>query len=66
MPVMSPEHSLTPSRLKQSRCNPKRVEMLFAHLKRNKAWALRSRGPRGAQDEFTLGAIAQNLAGLRS
>jgi hypothetical protein len=40
----------------------KRVEMLFAHLKRIlKLGRLRLRGPRSAQDEFTLAAIAQNL-----
>jgi len=49
----------------QSRRNRKRVEMLFAHLKRILRLArLRLRGPRGAQDEFTLGAIAQNLRRL--
>jgi len=41
------------------------VEMLFAHLKRIlKLGRLRLRGPRSAQDEFTLGAIAQNLRRL--
>ena len=40
----------------------KRVEMRFAHLKRIlRLSRLRLRGPRGAQDEFTLAAIAQNL-----
>jgi transposase len=49
----------------QSRCDRKRVEMLFAHLKRIlKLGRLRLRGPRGAQDEFTLAAIAQNLRRL--
>ena len=49
----------------QSRRNRKRVEMLFAHLKRIlRLGRLRLRGPRGAQDEFTLGAIAQNLRRL--
>jgi hypothetical protein len=39
--------------------------MLFAHLKRIlKLGRLRLRGPRGAQDEFTLAAIAQNLRRL--
>ena len=38
--------------------------MLFAHLKRMKLGRLRLRGPRGAQDEFTLAAIAQNLRRL--
>ncbi|HSP49002.1 MAG TPA: transposase, partial [Pseudolabrys sp.] len=43
----------------QSRRNRKRVEMLFAHLKRIlKLGRLRLCGPRGAQDEFTLAAIA--------
>jgi DDE family transposase/transposase-like protein DUF772 len=46
----------------RSRHNRKRVEMLFAHLKRIlKLGRLRLRGPCGAQDEFTLAAIAQNL-----
>jgi len=39
--------------------------MLFAHLKHIlKLGRLRLRGPRGAQDEFTLAAIAQNLRRL--
>jgi Transposase DDE domain len=43
----------------------KRVEMLFAHLKRIlRLGRLRLRGPHGAQDEFTLVAIAQNLRRL--
>ena len=43
----------------------KKVEMLFAHLKRIlRLGRLRLRGPRGAQDEFTLAAIAQNLRRL--
>ena len=49
----------------QSRHNRKRVEMLFAHLKRIlRLGRLRLRGPFGAQDEFTLAAIAQNLRRL--
>jgi len=49
----------------QSRRDRKRIEMLFAHLKRIlKLGRLRLRGPRGAQDEFTLAAIAQNLRRL--
>src|SRR5215813_5752458 len=49
----------------QSRRDRKRVEMLFAHLKRIfRLGRLRLRGPRGAQDEFTLAAIAQNLCRL--
>jgi len=36
--------------------------MAFAHLKRILSLRrLRLRGPTGAQDEFTLAAIAQNL-----
>jgi Transposase DDE domain len=43
----------------------KRVEMLFAHLKRIfRLNRLRLRGPCGAQFEFTLAAIAQNLRRL--
>jgi hypothetical protein len=49
----------------QSRRDRKRVEMLFAHLKRIlKLDRLRLRGPCGAQDEFLLAAIAQNLRKL--
>ena len=43
----------------------KRVEMLFAHLKRIlKLDRLRLRGPNGARDEFLLAATAQNLRKL--
>jgi transposase len=46
----------------QSRKDRKKVEMLFAHLKRIlKLDKLRLRGPSGAQDEFLLAATAQNL-----
>jgi transposase len=46
----------------QSRRDRKRIEMRFAHLKRIlRLSRLRLRGPRGAQDEFVLAAIAQNL-----
>ena len=49
----------------QSRHERKRIEMLFAHLKRIlKLGRLRLRGPRGAQDEFLLAATAQNLRKL--
>jgi transposase len=49
----------------QSGRDRKRVEMLFAHLKRIlRLGRLRLRGPHGAQDEFTLAAIAQNLRRL--
>ena len=47
---------------KQSRKDRKKVEMLFAHLKRILGLdRLRLRGPNGAHDEFLLAAIAQNL-----
>src|SRR6266550_925750 len=50
---------------KQSCRDRKRVEMLFAHLKRIlRLGRLRLRGPCGAQFEFTLAAIAQNLRRL--
>ena len=43
----------------------KKVEMLFAHLKRIIGLGrLRLRGPRGANDEFLLAATAQNLRKL--
>jgi transposase len=49
----------------QSRRDRKKVEMLFAHLKRIlKLDRLRLRGPSGAHDEFTLAAAAQNLRKL--
>jgi len=45
-----------------SRRQRKKVEMLFAHLKRIlKLDRLRLRGPCGAKDEFHLAATAQNL-----
>jgi hypothetical protein len=43
----------------------KKVEMLFAHLKRILGLGrLRLRGPNGASDEFLLAATAQNLRKL--
>lgn len=49
----------------QTRRDRKKVEMLFAHLKRIlRLGRLRLRGPRGAHFEFTLAAIAQNLRRL--
>jgi transposase len=52
---MTPEYQ-------RSRRERKKVEMLFAHLKRIlKLDKLRLRGPSGAQDEFLLAATAQNL-----
>jgi len=48
-----------------SRRERKKVEMLFAHLKRIlKLDRLRLRGPIGAHDEFLLAATAQNLRKL--
>jgi hypothetical protein len=49
----------------QSRRERKKIEMRFAHLKRIlRLDRLRLRGPRGAQDEFVLAAVAQNLRRL--
>ena len=48
-----------------SRQQRKKVEMLFAHLKRILSLdRLRLRGPGGANDEFLLAAIGQNLRNL--
>jgi hypothetical protein len=48
----------------QSRRDRKRVEMLFAHLKRIlRLGRLRLRGPRGAQFEFTLAVSHKTFAG---
>jgi transposase len=48
-----------------SRYQRKKVEMLFAHLKRIlRLDRLRLRGPNGARDEFHLAATAQNLRKL--
>jgi transposase len=48
-----------------SRRERKKIEMLFAHLKRIlKLDRLRLRGPNGAKDEFLLAATAQNLRKL--
>ena len=50
---------------RSSRRERKKVEMLFAHLKRIlKLDRLRLRGPNGARDEFHLAATAQNLRKL--
>ena len=49
----------------RSRHRRKKIEMLFAHLKRIlKLGRLRLRGPSGARDEFLLAATAQNLRKL--
>jgi transposase len=48
-----------------SRRERKKIEMLFAHLKRIlRLDRLRLRGPNGARDEFLLAATAQNLRKL--
>src|SRR5215475_12570898 len=61
--AMPPAHSLT-RKPSSSRAATENVS-LFAHLKRIlRLGRLRLRGPRGAQDEFTLAAIAQNLRRL--
>lgn len=47
---------------RESMCERKKVEMLFAHLKRILGLGkLRLRGMSGAKDEFLLAATAQNL-----
>jgi len=52
----------TTRQYKQSRNDRKKVEVLFAHLKKIlKLDRLRLRGPSGAHDEFLLAATAQNL-----
>jgi len=52
----------TTQEYQHSRHERKKVEMLFAHLKRIlKLDKLRLRGPSGAHDEFLLAATAQNL-----
>ena len=52
----------TTARYQQSRKDRKKVEILFAHLKRIlRLDRLRLRGLLGAQDEFLLAATAQNL-----
>jgi transposase len=55
-------HIATTAAYQQSRKDRKKVEILFAHLKRIlKLDKLRLRGFSGAQDEFLLAATAQNL-----
>lgn len=62
-PARDVARALAKTRLyRQSRKDRKKVEMLFAHLKRiMKLDRLRLRGPSGAHDEFLLAATAQNL-----
>ena len=55
-------HISTTPQYQRSRCERKKVEVLFAHLKRIlRLDRLRLRGLLGAADEFTLAAAAQNL-----
>jgi hypothetical protein len=50
---------------KTSACERRKVEMLFAHLKRNLGFRrLRLRGPTGAGDKCLLAATAQSLRRL--
>jgi hypothetical protein len=57
-------HAATPEYVEACR-RRKKVEMLFAHLKRIlRLTRLRLRGPNGASDEFILAATAQNLRRL--
>ncbi len=52
----------TTLRYLRSRCERKKVEMLFAHLKKIlRLDRLRLRGMNGARDEFLMAATAQNL-----
>jgi hypothetical protein len=61
---MARDLSLTDAYL-TSRRERKKIEMLFAHLKRTlKLDRLRLRGPNGARDEFLLAATAQNFRKL--
>ena len=57
-------HAATPEYAQACR-RRKKIEMLFAHLKRVlRLTRLRLRGPNGANDEFLLAATAQNLRRL--
>ena len=61
---MARAHTATPQYVEACR-RRKKVEMLFAHLKRIlRLTRLRLRGPNGARDEFLLAATAQNLRRL--
>jgi hypothetical protein len=54
-----------PLRLNSRPPERRKVEMLFAHLKRHLNFCrLRLRGMTGARDECTLAAVAQNLRKL--
>ena len=61
-PAMSPGPKPARKPSNDHATDRKRIQMRFAHLKRIlRLGRLRLRGPCGAQDEFTLAAIAQNL-----
>jgi hypothetical protein len=61
LPGLSPRHQ----DMRLLAAAEKKVEMLFAHLKRIlRLGRLRLRGPCGANDEFLLAATAQNLRRL--
>jgi Transposase DDE domain len=61
---MARAHAATPEYVEACR-RRKKVEMLFAHLKRIlRLTRLRLRDPNGANDEFLLAATAQNLRRL--
>jgi hypothetical protein len=65
MKALATRRARSRSQGRTSRRLRKKVEMLFAHLKRIlKLDRLRLRGPNGARDEFILAATAQNLRKL--
>ena len=65
MRAMLPEALANTPAYERSRHRRKKIEMLFAHLKRIlRLGRLRLRGPSGARDEFLLAATAQNLRKL--
>ena len=77
MPTVSRRARLNPKPIRESGSTPKtdayvasgyarkKVEMLFAHLKRILGLdRLRLRGPNGAKDEFLIAATVQNLRKL--
>jgi IS5 family transposase len=62
---MTPVPWRAPKAFRKSACERKKVEMLFAHLKRHMGLErLRLRGLSGASDEFLLAATVQNLRRL--
>ena len=66
-PATSTGRSPAPKDFEQLRRERRNIEMRFAHLMRIlKLGRLRLRGPRDAQDEIVLAAIAENLRRLAS